>query len=184
MALQENNTLFIAILGAESSGKSRLTAELADHYHADAVYEYAREYMSSAEVDYSQLEHIASTQMARENEMMLNSKASYIFFDTEIINLQVWFEVAYNRMPEWLESLKCKKRYDFYLVTQNDLTWVPDELRMYESLEFRDELKNRYIEAIRCSHTPWDIVEGTGSDRLHNAIEIIDNFSGQKALDL
>ncbi len=163
----------IAILGAESSGKTELTKELAIYFQSDAVFEYAREYMDSQELSRSELEHIAFNQFQRENFVIQNSQSEYIFFDTEMINLKVWFDYAYGEVPDWLQSIDLKERYDYYLITANDLPWSEDVLRGMPDIEDRDKLLKRYIQELESDSVPYALISGHGESRLENAIHAI-----------
>ncbi len=163
----------VAILGAESSGKTELTQQLAEHYNADAVYEFARTYMTSSTVTKAQLEHIARQQFETENQMMATSKSEYIFFDTEMINLKVWFEYVYKKAPQWLADLDLQERYDLYLLTSNDLPWQPDTLRNMPEQAQRDQLRECYLSEIKDSQVPYALVQGLGKQRLQTAIDAI-----------
>ncbi len=170
----------IAILGAESSGKTALTEDLALHYHSDAVFEYAREYMSSEIVTEEDLLHITKVQYDRENFVIQNSSTSYIFFDTEMINLKIWWEYAYGYIPELLSDLVLSNRYDYYLITANDLPWSADPLRTMPQIEDREKLKSTYIYEVKKTNIPYAIIEGRGEKRLHSAIDIIDTWGMKK----
>ncbi len=169
----------IAILGTESSGKSALTEELAVYYDGDAVFEYAREYLNQSTVTYAELEHIAREQYSRENFLIQNSRSPYIFFDTDMINLQVWFDEVYGRMPEWLQGLDLHERYDFYLLTENDLEWIPDPLRTASDLSTRDRLRDIYQARLEAIQMPYAHVSGSDERRLLSAINAIDSWSAK-----
>ncbi len=164
----------IAILGAESSGKTELTQNLAHYYDSDAVFEYARDYMTEATISQEDLDIIAHKQYSIENFVRQNSRSEYIFFDTEMINLKVWYEYQYGSAPDWLAELDLNARYDLYLVTANDLPWQEDTLRSMPDLADREALKSRYIAEIESADIDYRLISGTGQDRIHNAINAIE----------
>lgn len=163
----------IAILGAESSGKTQLTEELAEYYKGDAVFEYAREYMYSDKISAEELEHVALTQFKRENFIINNSSSEYIFFDTEMVNLKVWFDYEFGEVPVWLAQINLKERYNLYLITANDLPWEEDPLRSMPTIEDREKLKERYIAEVKSADIDYRLIDGTGEERLTKAIESI-----------
>ncbi len=166
----------VAILGAESSGKTLLTQQLSEHYKADAVYEYARDYMTTSEVTREELELIARQQYETENQIIATSTAEYIFFDTEMLNLKVWFEYEYKKAPQWLEDISLKERYDLYLITANDLPWQPDTLRSMPEHSDREKLREQYITQLHEAQVPYAPVQGEGDSRVAHAIDIIDVY--------
>ena len=70
----------VVIIGPESTGKSTLFAQLAQHYHTELCGEYARQYLTEYGKSYSfeNLETIAKGQLALEdeyvNELVAQSK--------------------------------------------------------------------------------------------------------------
>ncbi len=164
----------IAILGAESSGKTTLTEQLAEYYGGDAVFEYAREYMTTNNISYDELVHIAHEQYRRENFIIMNSQAEYIFFDTELINLKIWFREVFNKIPDWLANIDLVSRYSYYLITENDLPWQEDPLRSYADIESRDQLKALYLSEVKQTGIPYSLISGKEEHRLNQAIKAID----------
>ncbi len=165
----------IAVLGAESTGKTRLVQSLSKMLPADAVYEYAREYLQNPSVSYEELEHIALTQLRREESALESTRYDYILFDTEVINLKVWFEYVFQNVPSFLKEIDPRKRYDYYLITQMDLEYEPDPLRTYTDPAIRAELEKRYISELQSLDMPYNIVYGQGPQRIKRAYESIKN---------
>ncbi len=86
----------IAITGPESTGKSMLTAQLAKHYKAVMVAEYAREYLEKLgrPYEYHDILKIAKGQLAIENAV-LKSTEKFLFTDTEAIVTKIWCDVKF-----------------------------------------------------------------------------------------
>jgi len=164
----------IVITGPESSGKSTLTGELANHFQVNSVREYAREYLEQVGRPYAEtdLVHIAIGQVKLEQQAEILG-GEYLFYDTDLLTLEIWSDFKYDRCDLWiLEEFK-KRPKDFYLLCKPDLTWVPDLLR--ENPDDLEEIYQHYISYLRHHNLPFAIIEGLGKSRLQNAIQIIEN---------
>src|SRR3954462_7887624 len=96
----------IVVIGPESTGKTTLTSQLAEHYKSVWVPEYAREYLLKHGTDYSfeDLLTIAKGQVALEEQYLANAgtgsstitgppsplSSSLLFLDTDMYVMKVW----------------------------------------------------------------------------------------------
>lgn len=158
------------ITGAESTGKSTLTGQLAAEFSGIGVPEYARTYLElhGRNYDYHDLEEIARYQLRLITQ---NSSAETVFYDTCLINLKVWFNEVFQRTPEWLTEAIPVAGRGIYLVCQPDLPWQFDPLR--ENPHRRDYLNELYEKDINEAGFEYFRVFGTGNERLTNAIRIV-----------
>ncbi|MCD4735883.1 MAG: ATP-binding protein, partial [Bacteroidales bacterium] len=87
----------IAITGPESTGKSRLSAQLAEHFNTVWAPEYAREYLQKIQRPYTQedLLEIAKGQK-RMHEKMMKFARNILFCDTEMLVIKIWSEFKYG----------------------------------------------------------------------------------------
>ena len=101
--LDSMNGKKIVLTGPESTGKTWLAKQLAMHYQTDWISEYAREYVENLKrrYNYSDLVVISRYQVnvVKEYKGKVNR---FLFFDTDLIILKVWFDVVYNECPAWL----------------------------------------------------------------------------------
>lgn len=164
------NRIFF-ITGAESTGKTTLTEELAKHFGATGIPEYARTYLESLDrhYNYSDVETIARHQIELIYKNRLNPM---VFFDTCLINLKVWFREVYNDVPTWLEEEIPRAGQGVYLLCEPDLPWQYDPLR--ENPDRRDYLSEQYEQELKAAGFTYFRVFGKGEERVQNAIEIID----------
>ena len=150
----------IGIIGPESSGKSTLAKYLAKRYHGLYVPEYAREYVErkgTTEVTYDELCSIARHQI-EQMELTVNSQKSIAVFDTELIVTKVWFDYAFQTVPEWLEEAIKNYPMDVYLLTYPDLPWIADSARSNGFDAIRKELYDRYEAEIQALDIPYYII--------------------------
>jgi nicotinamide riboside kinase len=129
----------VAILGAESTGKSTLAPALAARYGTLWVPEYLREFVETRQrvpFEHDQVE-IARTQREREDAMSaLPAARRYLFCDTTPLMTAVYSRIYWGRVPPDLLAMEAAHDYAYTLVAGLDLPWVPDGLQR-ESEEVR-----------------------------------------------
>ena len=166
------NMFRIAILGPESTGKTMLAEQLANHFQSPWVPEYAREYVENLLVPYtySDICNIALTQIEKEKEVEeQTSQSGYIFFDTELIITKVWFSYRFGKIPDFLTDQLNTGFFDLYLLCFPDLPWIPDTVR--EHGHDRDFFFQWYKKEIEQTGKPYIIIKGIGNHRFENALE-------------
>ena len=177
------NLKIIVVTGPESTGKSTLCQQLAEHFHSEYIAEYARNYVAEHgyKYTYEDVEHIARHQHKHLQETIERIKATpsesdepyLLFVDTHLIITKVWFEKVYGRQPEWINEAIAKSPVDLYLLCQPDTPWEYDPVR--ENPNIRPELYNRYKELIEQHGFPYAEVSGLGEERLQCAISKLQN---------
>ena len=165
----------IAITGPESTGKSTLAKQLAEHYNTVWVPEYAREYLLRTNGLYSEkdLLPILKGQIDAENKMIQQAH-NFLFCDTDPLVIWVWSMVKYGRVNPEIEDALNKHNYDFYLLTYPDLAWEKDKLRESEGQLM--ELFNLYLKKIKMLKYPFIIIKGNGDNRFQHAIKALKRF--------
>lgn len=163
----------IAIIGPESTGKTALARALAAHFGVPWVPEYAREYVENLDEHYTfeDVCKIAHHQIKTEEGLENNDVLPLVFFDTDLIITKVWFEFCYQQVPEFVTERLSKKFFDLYLLCEPDLPWEEDPVR--EHGDERDFFYFWYKKEIVQLGTPYIIVNGTGEDRILNALKAI-----------
>jgi NadR type nicotinamide-nucleotide adenylyltransferase len=163
----------IVIIGPESTGKSTLAMQLAQHYHTEWVEEYARSYLleNGTSYRYDDLLTIAKGQLMLEEEITNNSAGNLLFIDTDMYVMKVWCEFVFCNCHTWILNQAVEKKYDLYLLCNTDLPWVKDELREYPDLKNRQLLYHMYKDIMVNQSIPWIDIRGNNSQRLDKAIE-------------
>jgi NadR type nicotinamide-nucleotide adenylyltransferase len=166
----------IVVLGPESTGKSVLSAQLAEHYQTSWCPEFAREYLleKKGKYDYADLLNIAHGQLELEDTMLTQARNGFYFIDTDMYVMKVWCEVAFEQCHTWILKQIALRQYDLYFLCDVDLPWIKDELREYPNLEFRKKLFNIYKDLLINQKTKWAVISGTDTQRLQMATSIID----------
>jgi NadR type nicotinamide-nucleotide adenylyltransferase len=166
----------IVVIGPESTGKSTLCAQLAEHYKTIWCPEFAREYLkeTSGKYSFADLLNIAHGQLELENTMLMQAKNNFYFIDTDMYVMKVWCEVVFENCHTWILKQIASCQYDFYFLCAVDLPWVKDELREYPEFEFRKKLFKMYSDVLIAQKTKWAVISGTDTQRLQMAVSIID----------
>ena len=172
------NVKVIVVTGPESTGKSTLCQQLAEHFHSEYITEYARNYVAERDYKYTyeDVEHIARYQheyLRKKIEDIKRKPAEsdepyMLFVDTHLIITKVWFEKVYGREPEWIADAIKQSPVDLYLLCQPDTPWEYDPVR--ENPNIRPELYNRYKQLIEQHRFPYAEVSGLGEERIKCAI--------------
>ena len=181
------NLKVIVVTGPESTGKSTLCQQLAEHFHSEYIAEYARDYVAERDYKYTyeDVEHIARHQhehLKQRIEQIKNTPSStdepyLLFVDTHLIITKVWFEKVYGREPEWIAEAIAQSPVDLYLLCQPDTPWEYDPVR--ENPNIRPELYARYKQLIEQHDFPYEEVSGLGEKRLKCALQKLKNINKQ-----
>jgi NadR type nicotinamide-nucleotide adenylyltransferase len=166
----------IVVIGPESTGKSTLCEQLAEHYKTCWCPEFAREYLkeTGGKYSYADLLNIAHGQLELEDTMVTQAKNGLYFIDTDMYVMKVWCEVAFEQCHTWILKQIARRQYDLYFLCNVDLPWVKDELREYPDLVFRKNLFTTYRDLLINQKTKWAEISGTDMQRLQMAVSIID----------
>ena len=173
----------IVIIGPESTGKSTLCEQLAEHYKTSWCPEYAREYLLKNGTDYSfdDLLTIAKGQVALEENYTaalleknpVENSGSLLFLDTDMYVMKVWCEFVFGNCHRYILQQIVERKYDLYLLCNVDLPWVKDELREYPDLENRQKLYYFYKDIMVNQSVPWVEISGNYEQRLEKAIAAV-----------
>lgn len=166
----------ISITGPESSGKSVLSKQLAEHFGARWVPEFARNYLQNhpGNTQLSDLISICEGQLESEKKAQL--QFTDIIFDTDFLVLKLWAQVVYGEVPSEIEQAFQNQTYDLILLCKPDLKWEPDPLRSMPKEEDRMQLFELYkAELISCNRR-FQIIEGQGDGRFQMALEYVSAF--------
>jgi NadR type nicotinamide-nucleotide adenylyltransferase len=173
------------IIGPESTGKSTLCEELAQHYDALWCPEFAREYLLTygMQYDYDDLLTIAKGQLALEDEYTIKAQKEWgeqiqkittepvLFIDTNMYVMKVWCEFVFGKCHSFIIDNIVDRQYDGYLLCNTDLPWEKDELREYPNEEVRQHLYLMYKDIMVNQHLPWTNVSGNDDARFKKAVE-------------
>ncbi|WP_339875516.1 ATP-binding protein [uncultured Algoriphagus sp.] len=167
----------ILILGPESTGKSTLAEDLANHFEEPWVPEYAREYLEhlGRAYVYEDLVKIGKGQVALEDKTA-NKAEEYLFCDTDLRVIQIWSEHRFGKTDPWVLDQIKQRKYDVILLTDTDLPWTPDPQREYPELEMRNYFLDLYKKLAEQSGFPFYLISGNKKRRKDTAIQVINSL--------
>lgn len=165
----------ICIFGPESTGKSTLTKQLADHYKMPYVEEYAKQFIDSknGNIHFEDIETIVKGHhQAIEEALKINSPL--LFVDTDAIISKLWSVELFGKESPIIEEFIAKQHFDHYLLLDVDLPWVDDTHR-YRPKE-RELFFQQCLQQLTLRNKEYTIIRGKDNTRLTNAIHCIDNL--------
>lgn len=123
----------ILILGAECTGKSTLTKDLAMHFNTCHTPEYMRLYLEQKPKDYvcqyDDLLPIGMGQAQLENNCLIKSN-NYLFCDTSLFEIMAYAFWYFNQCPDEIIQWVKNSHYDLVLLTDEiGITWQADGMR-------------------------------------------------------
>lgn len=168
--------LTICVAGAESTGKSWLASRLAAHFGTVAVVEYARAYcaLHGNNLSPDQLTLVASVQedsirgAAREAQ---HRAAPVLVADTDALVTAAWAVDAHGAAGAWFDRPLFP--FDLTLVTENDLPWIDDGVRIQRDPAERDRFRATLIDLLMQRERRWASVGGAGEARFDHALQIV-----------
>jgi NadR type nicotinamide-nucleotide adenylyltransferase len=165
--------LRVAILGAESSGKSTLAAALAAHFGTVWVPEYLREFVdTSGRVPREEDQYrIALTQMAREDAAALQAER-FLFCDTTPLMTAIYSRWYWNRVDAQLSRLEQRHDYALTLVTAPDGPWEADGLQR-ESEAVRQTIHEQVVRMLDERAIGYTLVTGSLEQRMLQATRLL-----------
>lgn len=167
----------VVVIGPESTGKSTLCEQLAQHYNTTWCPEFAREYLltNGTGYTYDDLLAIAKGQLAMEDEFAaMAHHAKPLFIDTDMYVMKVWCEFVFGKCHRFILDQIVERKYDLYLLCNTDLPWVKDELREYPDPVTRQKLYRIYKDIMINQPVRWVEITGDYVERLAKAIKAVD----------
>jgi NadR type nicotinamide-nucleotide adenylyltransferase len=166
----------IAVLGPESTGKTTVCMQLAEHFQTNWVPEFARNYISTLQKPYTQddILYCAQQQLKMENEKA-TSAMPFLFCDTDFIVAKVWSMDVFGQCPQWILDNAKQHRYDLYLLMAPDIPFENDPIR--ENPHRREELFEMYRQELENYKFPYKVISGVGKKRFQEAVKAIDSLA-------
>ncbi len=165
----------ITIFGAESTGKTTLSRELAEALHATWLFEYARPYLEETvnEITPRSMTAIWRGQRALQEHADLVSTSPFIVQDTDLFST-----VGYWQFPHWQSTIGAcpeglindalRLKSDLYIVTRSNIPFEVDPLRYGGHV--REGSDDYWIAICQQYHLPYIVIEAADrAERLKQA---------------
>ncbi|RNC92520.1 MAG: DUF4301 family protein [Allomuricauda sp.] len=177
---QPTNIVKIVVFGPESTGKTTLAKQLAEHYKTHWVPEYARDYLQKKwdqeqkVCELKDLIPIAQGQMKLENELLAKAN-KLLVCDTDILETMVYSQAYFEGYVDpLLEKYAVQNQYDLYFLTDIDVPWVKDDLR--DRPDKRAEMFTLFETALTAHNRNFVILKGNEKQRFKKATGEIDKL--------
>jgi NadR type nicotinamide-nucleotide adenylyltransferase len=171
----------VCVVGAESTGKTTLSRDLAQHFETVWVPEYGREYSErklASEGGYDfrpeEFAHIAARQCELEDEAARRADRILIC-DTDAFTTSVWHRRYVGaRSPEVEEIVARHRQPDLYILTDINTPFVRDGTRDGEHV--RGWMHEVFVEELRARGHSYKSVSGPRGERLRQAVGYIEEL--------
>ncbi|KAB8151134.1 AAA family ATPase [Kordia sp. TARA_039_SRF] len=167
----------IAIIGPESTGKTTLAKQLATHYKAAYVPEFARIYAEEKQQKGEVLTEndvipIAKGQLRLECEASGNSM---MICDTDILSTLAYARIYYPAFKsKTLEKYVQKSTANFYFLTYIDTPWIADSIR--DLSHKRETSFLEFQQTLKTYNQPYILLKGDAETRFQKAVATIDKL--------
>ncbi|MFN7099090.1 MAG: DUF4301 family protein [Flavobacterium sp.] len=184
---QANNksVVKITLFGPESTGKTTLAKQLAEHYRTQWVPEFARDYLqekwekTGAICSVDDMLPIAYGQTNLENSSIEKANA-LLFCDTNLLVTKVFSEMYYNYCDAKLDQAAREHEYDLFFLTDIDVPWEKDDIR--DTPIGRATVFEVFKQALIEHNKPFVVLSGNKETRFAKAVAIIDDLVLAKTL--
>ncbi|GAB3470453.1 hypothetical protein GCM10027321_40860 [Massilia terrae] len=163
----------VAILGAESTGKSTLSEALAMYYDTVWVPEYLREFVDTqGRVPREEDQYVIALEQRVREEAAVSQATRFLFCDTTPLMTAVYSLQYWGRIDAQLAALAASHDYAFTLVSAPDLPWEPDGL-MRDSDAVRQSVHRMLVDTLEKRDIPFILVRGGLESRLRQAEDVL-----------
>lgn len=165
----------VAILGAESTGKTTLAEQLAAAFHTVWVPEYGRAYCEGRDARELTLEDhdaIARGQIVDEDRAA-RSANRVLICDTDVRTTATWSDIIVGSRSEWLARAAATREYSHAILLYDDVPWVSDGTRV-----LRDQRAHhtRLLEIeLEQTRQPFTRIRGPFEKRFEQAAAVVEN---------
>jgi nicotinamide riboside kinase len=168
----------VALLGAESTGKTTLAAEIgaalaARGVEVEVVAEFLREFcdVHARTPRRDEQGGIAATQSARIDAAA--GRSDVVVADTTALMIAVYSDLVFADKGLYDEALAAQRRVDLTLVTALDLPWQADGL-MRDGAHVREPVDAKLRAALARGAIAATTIAGAGPERVGAALAAID----------
>jgi NadR type nicotinamide-nucleotide adenylyltransferase len=167
----------IAVFGPESTGKTTLARQLAEHFREPWCPEFVRGFwdLHGGKITAGDLDAIARGQIEGEDAAAAKAR-DLLFCDTELLTCVLWDDLLFpGACPAWVraEAERRAGNYALYLFCDTDLPFEPDPQRCFPDEAGRAEGRRLWRESLETRGLPVFEVRGRGEARTSAAIAAV-----------
>jgi len=166
----------VVLIGAESTGKTTMAAQLAEYYQTPWVPEYLRIFVDKkgglpepADIPIISRGHL------EQEDHYLQETDNLLFLDTDLITTLVYYRYYFNYVPDWVKRAAIEREADLYLLCDTDIPWKADPSQR-DGPGVRDVLQQKLRDELISRNLPFVILSGPIEQRMSTAIKAIENM--------
>lgn len=170
----------VCIIGVESTGKSSLTINLANHFSTQFVEEVGRticenEYHWSEDMmNIEDYEYVAMQHKVKERNTAITAN-KVMFSDTN--NLITLFSAqCMGKNSDVLFEMAKSEKYDLVIMLDTDVPWVYDPLRLNDTDEKRKSTFEHLKSLCKSTGQEYILVGGTYDERFRTSVNLVNNL--------
>jgi nicotinamide riboside kinase len=170
--------LKIALLGAESTGKSELGQLLAKHFLSQGttvqhIPEYLRTWCELQGRTPRKEEQLSiATKHAR--QIYADASYDYLIADTTPLMIAIYSDLLFDDTSLYDTALMQQRNFDITLLMGLDIAWVADGIQR-DGPHVREPVDAKIRAALSQGGINFQVVYGTGEARLQNALRCINS---------
>ncbi len=175
----------IALLGAESTGKSDLGKLLTLHFLAQGksvqhIPEYLRTWCDERQRTPRKEEQLS---IATEQIRQINAAArcDYLIADTTPLMIATYSDLLFDDTSLYDLALQYQRSFDITLLMGLDIPWVADGIQR-DGPHVREPVDSRIRAALARGGINYQVVYGSGVSRLQNALRCLTSASPSAAV--
>lgn len=177
----------IAILGAESTGKTNLAQALAGQLNCPWVAEYLRDFCAEKNRTPQPQEQrgIMTAQMDREKQALsiaTTNQAPFVFCDTTPLQTAVYSDYIFSDDSLYAEAKAWHSRYALTLVLALDIDWVADGLQR-DGAHVRETIHAMIVRALGETNAIVSLIHGYGEMRYQHAVNALKACDMNRRID-
>ncbi len=166
----------VALLGAESTGKSTLSFQLADAlrgqgYRVQIVSEYLREWCDTHHRVPLPHEQAAIARVQTDRITALQD-IQVVIADTTALMTAVYSDFLFGDQSLYAEALTAHSQYDLTLLMGLDMPWVADGLQR-DGPQVRSKVDDLIRQALQTANLAVPTIYGLGDARLQAALAMV-----------
>jgi nicotinamide riboside kinase len=168
----------VAIVGAESTGKTTLAEDLAAAVQAGTglrtawVSEWLREWCAREGRTPRREEQAAIAEVQHQRIAAAAAGHDLVVCDTTALTTAVYSRLIFGDRSLEARAVELHRRVDLSLLTALDLPWVADG-HQRDGEHVRAPVDSALRELLAAHALPWALVTGEGAQRLRNALDAL-----------
>ena len=172
-----NHPKLICLLGAESTGKTTLTRQLAAHFDCPWVPEVLRAFCDErgrtpTREEQSEVLETQHLQVLAAQAVALQNKAPFVFCDTAPLLTAVYSDFVFGDRSLYARARVLHASYGLTLFMAPDIDWVADGLQR-EGAHVRAPVSMLILAQLQSMATPFCTISGQGEERLRSAVQAL-----------